>query len=555
MSPITRNKKRKYVSEFDETYHSPSSLKNYILDDPVLDFLKKKYGNTAKDNMSSVDFILEEGNKFETDIISELYNKSSFPRQIYKISNYDKENKLDHYETTKKLIEDKIYDVILNGLLINDTNCTYGYPDLIVKGSWILKTIETNLEINIIPSIYYIIDIKSSTINLINNEYGKKVGNKKLYKMYKSQIYIYMKALEQIQKVNINYGFILGKSYSNTKNNKINKEHNPFKTLGVIDFNNENTDYDELITKSINWKNNLNKNWHLWDETIPSVKELYPNMKNKYDYPYKKIKKDIALNLKEITLLWNCGLKHRNHAFDNNIFSYDHPKLNSKVMDITKSSAKIIDNIIDVNRNNKIISIPKDNNMLNWRKVIKKELYVDFETYNYDNKNILYMIGIGEYTDKWNFKCLYIGDGKCNNEYMLLNEFINYIKSFRNYRLIHWSNAEPSIINKKIKEYNITFNDFKWFDLLKVFKYKNSPIVIKDAFNFSLKEITKALNKNKLLNLEWCDLDDGLTSLLIARDIYTGKLNFNENMKQIIDYNEIDCKAMFELLQLIRNKK
>lgn len=546
MSPITRNKKRKFACEFDTTYYSPSALKNYILNDPILDFLKKKYGHLRHDSNLSLENILEAGYQFEADIIASLYKKNKF--NIYNIHKSYRENKLDHYEHTKNLIQEGKYNIILNGMLINDTNKTYGYPDMIVKGKWIMSQYP-NINIYLHDEQYYIIDIKSSTINLINN--GTEVGNKQLYKMYKSQIYIYMKALEQIQGTSIHYGFILGKCYTHIHDKKVIKNHNPFDNIGIINYNDELIDYDDIIEEAIEWKHEVDKNWYVWDENNISHPNLFPNMKNKYDYPYKKLKKEIALQNKEITLLWKCGLKHRKKAFENNVYRYDDPKLNCDLLGIHKNSANILDKIIHINRSTNYIDIPKENNVMNWRNKHYSELFVDFETYLDNHKTILYMIGVGYYSDKWNFKCFYINDNNCQTEKMLIEQFIEFIKTFHTERLIHWSNAEKTIMDKKLKEHNINYV-FPWYDLLKVFKCNKNPIVVKDAYNFSLKEITKALNKHKLVDIKWSDIDDGLLSAQMAKDIYNNKLEWAENMDNIVHYNQIDCKAMYELLTLIR---
>ena len=122
-------------------------------------------------------------------------------------------------------------------------------------------------------------------------------------------------------------------------------------------------------------------------------------------------------------------------------------------------------------------------------------------------------------------------------------------------RLFHWSCAEPSMFNKKILEYNldkIKFN-LNWYDLLKIFKYDKSPIIIKECFSFSLKEIIKKMNYYNLINLSWSDLDDGLLSSFIARDIYIGLENApNSKMFNIIEYNYIDCKALYLLINWMR---
>jgi len=109
------------------------------------------------------------------------------------------------------------------------------------------------------------------------------------------------------------------------------------------------------------------------------------------------------------------------------------------------------------------------------------------------------------------------------------------------------------------KKYNLP-----WFDLLMVFRNRENPIIIKNCISFKLKDIIKKLNEYELLLLKWDDLDDGLLSSYKAHDIYETPISpFDymhditmnskvRDLESIIKYNEIDCKAVYLLLQLIR---
>ena len=103
-----------------------------------------------------------------------------------------------------------------------------------------------------------------------------------------------------------------------------------------------------------------------------------------------------------------------------------------------------------------------------------------------------------------------------------------------------------------------------WFDLLMVFRDSKNPIIIKNCISFKLKDIIKKLNEYNLLSLKWDDLDDGLLSSYKAHSIYECSISPFDYMQDItinskiselnaiIKYNEIDCKAVSLLLQLVR---
>ena len=352
---------------------------------------------------------------------------------------------------------------------------------------------------------------------------------------------------------------------------------------------------------------------------------LYPNMKNHYDKNYKKIKKDVAYENKEITLLWNCGIKNRKIAWDNGIKKYTDDKLTPELLGINNKSNKydIVDKMLFINKQNNLnYVVSKKNNYLEWQNNVENEFYVDFETYSKEkihdensdndfienlNSQIIYMIGIiykNKSTGAQEFKCFIIEFSGhdlikqlinkthkcshdsyiiCKSENELINKFTNFILTFKNNqtnledfykktRLIHWSQAEPIIFNKKIKEFKLFDSKYKlpWYDLLKVFKYGDEPIIIKDCFSFGLKDIVKNLNSHKQLDLVWPELDDGLLSSFIAKDIYfyddfktdsktdlkTNNTNsYVFNMINIVEYNYVDCIAIYKLLEWMRKVK
>ena len=615
---------------------SATSLGNYVRNDPIIDYLdivaknnyelsqdnfslikiSQKQDNTdqlIKKRKTSFDYIVENGYKFEEDIIKKIQDKMCLNNESNRLYIVEKILNIDQqFENTKIALLSNCYDIILGGLLINNKNSTYGYPDMIVTGKWINTYIIDSLfdSIEISNNKYYIIDIKSSTINLING--GQNVSSSLLYEGYKSQIWIYKEALDRIFNLESSCGFILGKRYKYILNKKEIIINDPFKRLGIIDYNYEylvGNDINKTIINATKWKKDLNKNWKKYKVVPPSKKELYPNMKNTYDKNYKKIKKRIAKANKEITLMWNCGIKQRKLAFNNEITKYNDPNLDPTTLGFTENSKKynIINMMLKTLHSDKSIFIDKkNNNYMNWQNEFKQEFFVDFETYNsdlYDENNnqyenssminqIIYMIGVGRYDNieqKYIFKCFIINYDKCKNIYNkimnnykcdknsiiivkdeieLIEKFTNHILSFKKIkepkhqylsktRLIHWSNAETIIFNKKIVQLN--FNTIKynlpWFDLLSIFKYQDYPIIIKECFSFSLKDIVKSLNNYNLINLEWSELDDGLLSAFIAKDIYNNIDNNKNNIKmeEIVEYNYIDCIAIYKLLNFIRN--
>lgn len=621
---------------------SSSGLMNYIRCDLICDYLDlydnddlpidingtkaNKNGiivnkdGTTNYKESSFRYIADSGRLYEKQVIEQIYLMHD--PQSYHILRLDKKSK-----TIKSLFNDTVnaiqscrYDVILDSVLMNNDNLTYGYPDLIVSTRWINKYI-TDKILNDEPYTYYIIDIKNSSISLING--GLNISMNKIYECYKYQVYIYKEALNKIQlyKPKNNYGFILGKNYKYQENGKYINVLNPFKTLGLIDYNYQpevNVNYEKNIHDAINYKKNINKNHaknviiNMNKTSTKGINKSVINMKNTCDKNYGSIKKILAYNSKEITAFYKCGIKQRDIAHKHNIYEYNDKRLTPEFLGFTTKNSyyNIIKCMLKGLHSNKLISVPKKNNVNDWRTIAPYEFFVDFETYNVQrfgetDINKLYMIGVGYYEHGlWKYECFKIDpyhhlqlnahrlqpnvhelqsnvhelQGYEDNLKQLIENFINFINSFntleldieeyyKNVRLYHWSHIERTLFKKKTnllclsdKKYNLP-----WFDLLMVFRDRKNPIIIKNCISFKLKDIVKKLNEYDLLSLKWDELDDGLLSSYKAHDIYENNIypfdyipDISMNLKlvelnSIIKYNEIDCKAVFLLLQLVRS--
>lgn len=595
------------------------------LEDKTIDIPNKK-------KKSSFDYIVEEGYLFETDIINKIKQMMKINNQLNKLIEINEINKDLNVIKTIQIIKKNFHSIIIGSIVINSIDNTWGKPDLIVKGCWIEKYIRDNV-VGLNVNKWYIIDIKSSTIQLING--GEDISSKLLYSVYKSQVYIYTQALNNSLKDygiynDVNMGFILGKKYKYALNKKqIIKNKNSFDCLGIIDFDKEKSkgiDWNKIVKSSIEWINNLKTNWKEFTLNPINRDELYPNMKNAYNKNWYEIKKNVAYINKEITSLWFCGIDNREKAWEYSIKSYMDPNLTPEILGFVKSDSKyfIIDQMLKLLHNDKInYIINKKNNLMNWQNKCKWEFFIDFETFNSDNArdsndvgwdginewdNIytgnqkIYMCGISwidpktlslvhkyfviKYPNSQNLKEEFnienimneniVNNNKpeinlddyieCTDELDLIKKIFNFIDEFRpsnvtkneyfnQTRLIHWSCAEPILYNKKLNEYQLDYDKYKlnWYDLLKIFKHPQYPIIIKECFGFGLKAIVKKLNELGEIDINWPSLDDGLLSSFIARDIYSNKCTEpNKQMYSIIKYNLIDCKAMWELIEWMR---
>ena len=121
----------------------------------------------------------------------------------------------------------------------------------------------------------------------------------------------------------------------------------------------------------------------------------------------------------------------------------------------------------------------------------------------------------------------------------------------------HWTKAEVTSYDKLRKRHNVDLPSKNFYDLYDLFKKNN--IVVKDSLGFKLKSIAKAMYKNNLINTCWDSnnpCSNGLKAMLLAYILYEDiKVvdNTEPIIKDIIHYNEVDCKVLWEILRFLRS--
>jgi hypothetical protein len=438
-----------------------------------------------------------------------------------------------------------------------------------VKGGWIKRNIRKCPE-DVEEEMYYIIDIKCSIINIIKGEEGiKTITNSVKMDGYKIQILVYKKGLEEITRREVRYGFIIGKKYIENR-----REYGRFENIGVIDYRDKRL--EEKIEEAVEWKDWISREYNkieIEDIRRRKIEGLMPNMKNEYDMNYYNKKKRIAEEIREITLLWQCGIKQRENAIKNEIYFMDDERMDAMKLGFREGEKKykIIEKMIKMNRGEKKIEIDRRNNRNGWQEEDKYEYYVDFETYNKEGEMKLYMIGV-IYKD--NYK-VYIKEKEgekiemerreegmkieiigCKDEGEIIRRFERYIRSNKREEetsVYHWSGCEPRIYEREREKIGIE-GKIRWKDMLEIFKDEKYPIIVKNMYNFSLKSIAKKLNEYGMIEIRWEEIEDGLMSSFMAHDYYEEEKK-GINFESIIRYNMKDCKALKEILRCIRENK
>ena len=96
----------------------------------------------------------------------------------------------------------------------------------------------------------------------------------------------------------------------------------------------------------------------------------------------------------------------------------------------------------------------------------------------------------------------------------------------------------------------------KWIDMCELFKYHN--IAIKGCFGFGLKNIVKNMKEHGFINTQLdSECNNGMIAMIKAWNCYNNLKNPNNCaiMKDIEKYNEFDCKAIYDIMNYIRNNR
>nr|QBK88759.1 MAG: hypothetical protein LCMiAC01_04410 [Mimivirus LCMiAC01] len=593
---------------------SPTAIKNCMMNDPCLDWIHLYY-NYRKNNKfhdverekNQLSILFKMGNKFEDNVMD--YIRLKYPNHIKKVV----QRYVDIHSKNKNIVINYMkagVPFIEQALLYNNKNHTFGVADLIVRSDWINKLFNrkilsdnetTRKAPNLNGNYHYVtIDVKWTTLPLCSN--GTNIRNSNMFPAYKGQLAIYNAAVGNIQGYTPSKAYILAKSWQYTSKKVTYNGYNCFDLLGVIDYENNDNHYLEKTWYAIKWVRNVRYNGHKWKCNPPSVPELYPNMCNKYDSPYHKIKEKIADEERELTQIWRIGIKNRQQAHKNGIFKWSDSSCTSENIGIKgKKIGPVINKILNINRSKINIILPNiiRNNMYGWQTKKDIEFWVDYETVSgcfYDEtiklndsrkKNLTFMIGVGyEDNNQWNYKVFHIKTYDIIEEKKMVNDFINFInqkvkehmtkygiksKALCNPSIFHWGHAERTIFNSMNRHHGGIWNDWKdsvrWIDMCDVFQ--TEPIVIKDVKKFGLKDVARGMYNHGFIKTIWSDnLADGLGAMMQAikyykfMDIYNysrdktqlsqSYIEHTNKFNEIIQYNEVDCKVLWDIVKYLR---
>jgi len=534
-------------------------------------------------------FLFKRGHDFEDMIVNNIVEKTD----VVKIANY---YSLGAVQNTLKYMQDGT-PVIWSAPLANTSKATYGITDLLIRSDMFAKLFKVSPlteEEAIIPAPklnkpyhYRVVEVKYCTVPLVAD--NRHILNYPKFVAYKGQLNVYNDALGKLQGYLPPAAYILGRRTTCGATSGAVSTKSAFDQMGVVDFTDHDKDIVLKTKAAIEWYRKVQRRGASWSIDPPTREELFPNMgveSGKWD-PVKRL---IAEKIGDITMLWRCGNKHRQLALDGSVGSFTDEGCDGKLLGFKEGTMNSVDNIISVNTTAEMIkpitiTVSNDLKQSNVERR-RKNLYVDFETFtdicqdigespDHNSFTMIFMIGIGWTVNGiWNHQTFIADTPTIEAEFNLISRFQTFIKHITappspttptaptaptECPILFYWHADKSMWKQALGRHNITEHEdsisllTEWCNLTDVFITKS--IAVKGAYDYKLKNIAAAMKKNGMIqtNLE-ADCTNGAMAMIRAWQCYQ-KYQVPTSapiMKDIVRYNQYDCKVMYDILKYLR---
>lgn len=587
VSQNTRSKRPRLVgTDKSQVMVSATHLYNYMIGDPLVDWLKQRSRSGTRHspaylNANGFDtFIMKRGVEFEEKLV-EYISQNLFP-----VVTVSPSITAEGISRTRQLMLEGA-PIIHSAPVQSTQKNTQGIIDLLVRSDYLCDLVEDNpisdIEKNVpAPKLksdyhYIVVDIKFTTLPLRAD--AIHLVNAGSMSAYKAQCLVYTELVGEIQGYTAPYAFLMGRRWRCTRNGVSHSNNSCLGKLGKIDYNDIDVQYKQRTADAIQWVRDVKTDSEKWTTTPQTREELYPNMCVDSGI-WNGEKEKIADNIGEMTKIWHVGVRHRKNAVDKQIFSWRDKSCTTASMGLRGLRAPVIDAIISINRQNRDKIRPSriQNNLHDW-KAPGNELFVDFETFgdmfddftslpSQNHTDMIFMIGVGyEEEGRWVYKNFTCTQPTLLEEYRIMDEFAQLVADRSYPKIYHWVADEKFWRAAENRQFDITddsdierkdhiSDDWQvkeWADLSQVFQ--TEPIVIKDCFKYGLKSVSKAMKKHGMIKgtLD-SSCDNGMSAMIKAWKLYQSDKNLvvSKKMKDIVKYNEFDCKVLWEILSYLR---
>ena len=400
---------------------SAGRTRNWMLDDTLVDWLQlygRSHGYFPRQELAGyvkesdfVEFVFEKGRGFEAGmlrLLQEQYDVTTIAR------GHEDIRKLEKAEETFSAMRQGA-PIIYQPVLWDAQNLNYGSPDFLVRSDILRQLFPDSISPQEAAASaldlgdnywhYRVVDAKFTTLHL--NASGTQLANEGSATAYKAQLYIYNRMLGRLQGFEPLESYLLGRGWQLKSRGTTYRGTSAMERLGPVSQNGTTTNrvsIADAVEKALSWVRRVRTEGHSWQLLPkPSVPELYPNVGsvdddmmlgtgindvesgNDEDSPtvqWEGVKRWLADELKELTQLWQVGVRKRNDAHANGIYRWDDPTLTPTKVGVTGPKREpILQQLLVVNRDGgpPVLPLRSGTTRGEWHPVPKVEFYVDFE--------------------------------------------------------------------------------------------------------------------------------------------------------------------------------
>ena len=595
-------------AEWDE-WVSASRTRNHVLDNPLLDWLDR-YGeehgferDPEHEPTDFLHFLFGKGNAFEAAVVEHLRGLVEVRPIVPEDAGREVRQDLAVAEETFAAMAEGV-PIVFQGTLRDAETRTYGGPDLLVRSDVLAELFPNSFpvadatvaapDLGIGDRHYRVVDIKYSTLHLAAKG---ELGNGGSAPAYKAQVYLYNQALGRLQGYLAPEAFVLGRGWEQTRRGETTRVGNCMDRIAPVA--NDYASYgrgrlSDQVEGALEWLRRVRReggDWQVLPE--PSVEELRPNAKGDAG-EWSSAVKEIVEQSADLTQLWWVGVAKRREANHQGLTRWTDPRVTPKAVGVEgRTTQPRLQALLDVNREAGPDVRPAHVEAARgeWIEEAPVEFYVDFETVGdldddfsgipeRGGQPLIFMIGCGHMEEgEWRFECFITDRLDERSEAEIIDDWFEHMTAVRDRlapgvdpRVIHWAPHETitleTAFDAAVKRHEATgwqhtrtgqpWPHPNWFDFLNRV-VKEEPVVVRGSHAFGLKAVTNAMHDLGLVETKWGEGPvDGLGAMVGAwwcegeARRTGGSMRDLDLMDSIERYNEVDCKAMMELVRYLR---
>ncbi len=572
--PTTEDEWREWVSA--------SSTRSYAIRDPLLDWLDlygERHGFRRDDLLPGYDprtdfieFIFSQGHAFERAVVD--YLRTLTP--VAQVGGGDAADSRDlgKAEETFAAMQ-RGEPIIYQGVVRDAATRTYGSPDMLVRSDVLARLfpdagVEDEADaaahdLGSEPWHYVVVDVKFTTLRLLVSGGVQSAGSARAYK---AQLYIYNRALGKMQGYTPQASYILGRSWRGPVDGKTARGSSCMERLGRVPQDStvaRGATLAGMTDDAVEWVRRVRVEGMHWSVTPePSLPQLRPNMRNTSDAPWNSAKREIEARIAGNP--WVESVESITERADDGQMGFwpegePVPETDFSAVSPAKVTA----------------------GGTAWREP-GLAFYVDFETVSDLNDdfslipqrggaNMIFLIGCGHMEGRqWRYRPFLARELSVEAEGEVIDGWFAHMRDVRR-RLgrgdvdplvFHWSSAETRLFEADYDSAVTRHPDrewppVRWFDFLGMVM-RREPVTIEGAKGLGLKAVARAMNRQRLIDSTWDDASnlDGLGAMVgafwaadEARRLGV-PLEEIDLMREVVRYNEIDCKVMMEIIAHMR---